>query len=221
MRLYQRLFACGLAQADARQQAVYGARKRQLFSGLAGTVLEIGPGTGLNLPLMPPAVEQWAGAEPNPYLHDDIRAYGRECPFPVQVEAWSAADVPLPDASVDAVISTLVLCSVPDVAAVLREVRRVLRPGGRFAFVEHVAAPPGTGLWHVQRWIKPVWRPLADGCRPDRETLADIEAAGFARVEVEHFRADLPFTPIRPHVAGLAVEGSSREVGSGGSASES
>ena len=203
--LYQRLFARALALGDHAQDAVYGARKRALFADLEGTVLEIGPGTGVNLPYLPGGL-RWIGVEPNPHLHRTIREKAAARPdLDVELRTGSAAALDLPDGSVDAVVSTLVLCSVSDVSAALAEIRRVLKPGGRFLFIEHVAAPSGSGLRAVQRVVKPLWRPLADGCSPDRETGRAIEAAGFADVHIEHFRAEIPFSPITPHILGSAT----------------
>jgi len=108
----------------------------------------------------------------------------------------------MPDASVDAVVSTLVLCSVDGHRDALAEILRVLRPGGRFVFIEHVGAPEGTWLRRLQRWIRPLWKPVADGCRPDRDTGDRILEAGFERVEMDRFRLPLPV--VSPHVAGTA-----------------
>ena len=203
--LYQRLFARALALGDDAQGAVYGDRKRALFADLEGTVLEIGPGTGVNLPYLPGGL-RWIGVEPNPHLHSYIREKAAAHPgLDVELRAGSATALELPDASVDAVLSTLVLCSVPELGAALSEIRRVLKPGGHFLFIEHVAAPPGSGLRAVQHAIKPLWKPLADGCRPDRETGRAIAAAGFADVQITRFRADLPLSPITPHILGTAT----------------
>ena len=121
----------------------------------------------------------------------------------LEVVPGVAEHLPLPDASADAVVSTLVLCWVASPSAVLAEVRRVLRPGGSFYFVEHVAAPEGTALRRLQRLLRGPWGLMADGCRPDRETVRAIEAAGFAEVRVERFEA--PLGLIRPHAMGVAV----------------
>ena len=124
---------------------------------------------------------RWIGVEPNPFFHDRLRARGERLRIDVDVRAATAEALPAADHSVDAVVSSLVLCSVRDPEATLREVRRVLRPGGRFVFVEHVAAAHGTGLRVAQRAVRPVWRALSDGCHPDRDTGRLIEAAGLRR----------------------------------------
>lgn len=202
MGLYQKLFAHGLALGDDVQHRIYGTRKRRLFADLSGTVVEIGPGTGVNLPYLPDGI-RWIGLEPNPHMHAFLRDVldGRD--VDAEIRTASAQDTGLPDASVDAVVSTLVLCSVPDLDATLAELRRILAPGGRFYFIEHVAADADTWTRVVQDVVAPVWRVLADGCHPNRDTASALERAGFASVEVERFDADLPV--VSPHVMGTAV----------------
>jgi ubiquinone/menaquinone biosynthesis C-methylase UbiE len=202
MGLYQRLFAHGLALGDDAQHRLYGDRKRALFAGLSGTVVESGPGTGINLPYLPRNI-RWIGIEPNPHMHPFIHKAASEQDIEIELRAAPASETGLLDDSADAVISTLVLCSVPDLDAVLAEIKRILKPGGRFVFIEHVAAPADSWLRTLQRSIKPIWKPLADGCHPDRETTQAIERAGFADVHYETFRADLPV--VSPHVIGTAV----------------
>jgi len=201
--LYQKLFAHGLALGDDAQHRIYGARKQELFADVAGTVVEIGPGTGVNVPYLPDGI-RWIGLEPNPHMHDLLRPKldGRD--IDAEVYAAPAQSTGLPDDSADVVISTLVLCSVPDVSDALREIRRILKPGGTFRFIEHVAAEPGHWLRYVQKGIRPVWRPVADGCCPDRETGTLIDQAGFADVCYQRFDAGVPV--VSPHIIGTATE---------------
>jgi SAM-dependent methyltransferase len=198
---YKRLHAWLLAKGSRRYDASVAPHKRRLLGELRGTVLEIGPGAGANVPFFAPGV-RWVGVEPNRWAHPYLAAEATRAGLAAELREGTAESIPAPDASVDAVVSTLVLCSVRDVPRALAEVRRVLRPGGRFVFVEHVAAPPGTGARRVQRLVRPLWSALADGCRPDQETERAIREGGFARVEVERFRAPLPV--IAPHIAGVA-----------------
>ena len=201
-RWYKRLTAWALSRTNRRYDAMVAEEKEALLAPLSGTVLEIGPGAGNNLAFLRPYLH-WIGIEPNPFFHDRLRARGARLGIDVDVRAATAEALPVPDQSVDAVISSLVLCSVHDPVAALREVRRVLRPGGRFVFVEHVAAPPGTGLRRAQRAVRPVWRALSDGCHPDRDTGRLIEAAGFADVDLRAFRLPVPI--MGPHIAGVAT----------------
>jgi SAM-dependent methyltransferase len=208
MALYDRLFAHGLALGDDAQHRIYGARKRALFADLAplgeagGTVVEIGPGTGVNLPYLPDGI-RWIGLEPNPHMDDYLRPKLSGRAIDASLRRDPAQATGLPNAAADAVISTLVLCSVPDLAATLAELRRILKPGGTLYFVEHVAAPSGTWTRALQRGIKPVWRRLADGCRPDRDTGPALKDAGFSAVTYERFVTGLPV--IAPHIAGRAT----------------
>lgn len=201
--LLDRLNAWFLDAADGVMDRVYGPRKRPLFTGLPPTVVELGPGAGANLRYYRPGTKLIA-FEPNPFVHARLREAAAGRGVELDLRRLPAETLDLPDASADAVVSTLVLCTVDDPARVLAEVRRVLRPGGRFLFVEHVAAPPGSRLRALQRLLRRPWRWLFAGCCLDRDTAATLEAAGFASVEIERFRLGLP-SPIRPHVAGWAV----------------
>jgi SAM-dependent methyltransferase len=200
--LYHRAFAWLLAHGDAADRRLYAARKTALLGGLRGHVLDIGAGAGVNLPYLDPGV-RYTAVEPNPHFHRRIRQRGRRAGIDAEVIAAVAEDLPLADASVDAVIATLVLCSVDSQQAALAEIRRVLRPGGTFAFIEHVAAPAGTALLAAQRALRTPWGLLADGCRPDRRTGEAIADAGFAEVHIERF--EVPGGLVGPHVMGRAL----------------
>ena len=198
-RLYDRVMA--------PYEAWISPRRAALLRDVSGTVVEIGPGTGASFPFLDPSV-QWIGIEPNPYMHATLRARATERGIAhVEIRGVTAGGMDLPTGSADVVVCSLVLCSVEDPAAVLADIRRVLRPGGRLVFLEHVAAPRGTWLRRLQRVMRPVWSCFADGCHPDRETDRLLEAAGFERLEMERFDAP-PEAVARfasPHVAGQAV----------------
>jgi SAM-dependent methyltransferase len=165
-------------------------------------VLEIGPGTGSNLAYFAPGI-RWLGIEPNPHMERYLTREAERLGRAIEVRGGTAERLDLMDASVDAVVSTLVLCSVADQVRALAEVRRVLKPGGRFVFLEHVAAPRGSWLRRAQRAVRPIWRLLGDGCFPDRETWQAIARAGFAEVRLDRFRLPLPI--MAPHIGGWAV----------------
>jgi SAM-dependent methyltransferase len=200
-----RLAARLTAWSDAANDRTLGARKRALLGALTGDVVELGPGTGGNLPYLPPGV-RWTGVEPNPHMHPHLRAKAARLGRALDLRAGTAERTGLPGRSADAVVATLVLCSVEDVRAAPAEVRRLLRPGGRFVFLEHVAAPAGTRLRRVQGLVRPAWGVIADGCHPDRETWADLDGAGFAAVHYERFRIALPppCAFLSPAIAGTA-----------------
>ncbi len=197
-----RLFAHVMAQADDAQRRLYADRKRALFDGLAGTVVEIGAGAGPNAAYLP-AGARWIAVEPNVHFHPHLRAAAAKHDLDLDLRVGVAEALPVADGAADAVVSTLVLCSVDDVGAALAEVRRVLRPGGRFVFVEHVAAPRRTWRRRLQRLVRRPWGWLGDGCRPDQDTGRLIRAAGFSDVEIEAFR--VPLGLASPHVAGVAM----------------
>ncbi len=203
----QRLAAWVTASSEAASNRDVGARKRALFGGLSGDVLEIGPGTGANLPFLPQDV-RWTGVEPNVYMRRHLRQKAAQLGLAAEVRTGTAERLDAPDATYDAVIGKLVLCSVSDVAATLREVRRALKPGGQFVFIEHVAAPAGTRLRAAQRFVRPVWQFVADGCHPDRETGGMIDRAGFGQVTYEQFRMGVPLPFLAPAIAGAATKAS-------------
>jgi ubiquinone/menaquinone biosynthesis C-methylase UbiE len=185
-------------------RAGYDAIKRSLFAGLRGTVLEIGAGKGANFSLLPADV-RWLGLEPSRRYRRRLARSNRPAVLAGAVLAGVAEHIPLRDNSVDAVISTIVLCSVQDQDQVLAEVRRVLRPGGTFVFCEHVAAPRQTWARRCQRAVAPLSRRFDLGCDPSRETWHAIERAGFAHVELEWFTIPPRWSVYNPCIAGRAV----------------
>lgn len=204
-RWAERAFAWAWGHAHGPLEHYYGPLKRALFADLHGRVVEIGPGAGINLRHFPRNIE-FVGVEPNPYMHPRLHAAAGKAGLPIEVVAGFAEALPLEDASVDAVVSTLVLCSVYEPARVLAEVLRVLRPGGRFYFLEHVAAPSGSGLRRVQDGIAPLWRRLGDGCNPNRDTATALHAVGFVTVDLEARKIPVPLFPVTPHIVGTATK---------------
>lgn len=159
--------------------------KSRAFAGItANDVLEIGAGTGANIAFLPQGTHLYA-VEPSLRMHEGLLRRCERAGIDVTVIPTGAQVIPLPSASVDEVICSLVLCTVPDADAVLAEIRRVLRPGGQFRFVEHVAAPEGTFRAWVQVWIRRPWGWLFEGCDPHRETLDSIFDSGFRSVRYE------------------------------------
>ena len=138
-------------------------------------------------------------------MHASLRAAAARHRVTVDVRATVAERLPVPDGSVEAVISSLVLCTVPDPARALAEVRRVLRPDGRFWCVEHVAAPEGSWIARVQRLVKRPWRWFFEGCDTHRDVAGLLRDAGFAAVEITPFTLRTAFLPVRSQIAAVAV----------------
>ncbi|MDL4817394.1 class I SAM-dependent methyltransferase [Actinomadura opuntiae] len=197
-RLNSAFFALTTGYTDHR----LAGHKRKVFPR-GGVVAEIGAGNGPNLRYLPPGTTVHA-IEPNPYFHRRLERTAADHGIDLAIHAVPGEAIDLEDASVDAVVGTWVLCTVHDPAQVLREIHRILRPGGRFAFIEHVAAPHGA-VRGVQRLVRRPWRWAFEGCHTDRDTAAAVHAAGFASVEITEFRFRSSFIPVRTQIAGIAV----------------
>jgi SAM-dependent methyltransferase len=196
-----RLNSAVLRAVDRYAHLLVGARKRALFADLPERVVELGPGTGANLRYYRPGTRLVA-IEPNVHMHGPLLAAARRRGVSLELRAESAERIGLPDAAVDAVVSTLVLCTVPDPAAAVREARRVLRPGGRLVFLEHVRADGGYGS--LQRLVARPWHWFFEGCDVLRDTEQVIRDS-FSAVEVQHYSMRSAFLPINPQVAGTAT----------------
>ena len=195
-------------------EARIAERKEALFSCLRpdSTILDIGAGTGPNLAFMPRGANV-IGLESNRYMWPYARAKVDERINLTLIDAV-AENIPLADASVDAVLCTLTLCTVESPVTAMAEITRVLRPGGMFLFVEHVLASEDDPIRRTaQRLLNPLQRIAAEGCNFNRDTAAtirNIERAGaFEQVEIENFNAQFG-TPldnislVRPHISGIA-----------------
>ncbi|HEX5376108.1 MAG TPA: class I SAM-dependent methyltransferase [Solirubrobacterales bacterium] len=178
--------------------------RRETLAAARGRTIDIGAGTGINVELYPEAVTELVLAEPDEHMLNRLRpkvpGWGRE----VSVVQAGAGSLPFDDDSFDTAVFTLVLCTVPDPRAALDDAARVLKPGGKLLFVEHVrSAEPGLARW--QDRLEGPWRFLGDGCHCNRDTVATIEASPFTVERVE--RGELPKSPplVRPLVHGQAT----------------
>ncbi len=181
----------------------FGDHKRRVFAGLPREVVEIGPGVGANLPYLP-AGSTLHAIEPNQYMHAQLRDAAQEHGVQLDLRERMAEQTGLADDSADAVISSLVLCSVQDPEAVLAEIRRILRPGGTFRFVEHVVAPVGTATRAAQRLFRRPWAWTFEGCSCERDLEHMVRDAGFDSVTIDRYRIHSPFLPFNTHIAGIA-----------------
>jgi ubiquinone/menaquinone biosynthesis C-methylase UbiE len=180
--------------------------RAELLGEASGTTLELGAGTGRNLAFYPDEVTRLVLAEPDQAMRTRLRraVVSTDRPLSPEVIDAPAEALPFEDASFDTVVATLVLCSVHDPERALGEVRRVLRRGGRFLFIEHVAAEDRPPRLRWQRRVEPVWRAVAGNCHLTRRTEAAIAAAGLTVERVE--RASMRKAPsfVRPTIRGTA-----------------
>lgn len=179
----------------------FGARRRELLAGTEGRVLELGAGTGANLPHYPDHVELVL-SEPDDGMRALLASKAERRPR-TRVEDAKGESLPHPDASFDVVVATLVLCSVRDPGQVVGEIRRVLRNGGRFLFLEHVASEGWRGS--LQRGLDPVWQEVAGHCHLHRDPLPFLRETGF---DVRNVRVDRPWVVppfLQPILSGEAV----------------
>lgn len=181
-----------------------GDVRRDLLGGLTGQVAEIGAGNGPTLRYLQPGTVVHA-IEPNPYFHHRLRREATRRGIELILHPVPGEQIDLADCSVDAVVSALVLCTVANPAEVLAEIRRILKPGGRFVFSEHIAAPPGTAVRRAQDAVHKPWRWVFEGCNTNRDTARAIRDAGFASVALREVRMATPIVPIRTQIAGVAT----------------
>lgn len=175
------------AMSRAMEAGGMAVRRKALLAGLAGQVIDVGAGTGASFDHYPASVARVVAVEPEPRLRRLATAAARPGPVPVEVIDGVASALPLGDASFDAVVVCGVLCTVPDQDVALAEIRRVLRPGGRLCFLEHVRADSAR-LSRTQRVLDAtVWPHLFGGCHLGRDTAAAIERAGFTISGLERF----------------------------------
>jgi ubiquinone/menaquinone biosynthesis C-methylase UbiE len=157
-----------------------GRWRAEVLAHIHGRVLELGAGTGLNLQHYSAAVTELVLTEPDAHMRHVLERRLARAPRQVTISDADAQALPFADASFDAVVSTLVLCSIPDVPRALAEVRRVLKPGGVLAFLEHVGGAKGSRRLRWQRRLEPAWGRVAGGCQLTRRTVESLGAAGFS-----------------------------------------
>jgi ubiquinone/menaquinone biosynthesis C-methylase UbiE len=192
MSFYRRYILPRLLDLSMRSGRLSPYRQR-VVSLARGRVLEIGIGSGLNLPFYTSSATEILGLDPDPKLLG--MASRRASSLPAAIIGGSAESIPLRDASVDSVVATWTLCSIPNVLAALREMRRVLKPGGQLFFVEHGLAPD-QGIERWQHRLTPMWKAIAGGCHLDRSIPALIRSAGFeiARLQTGYMPGPRPIT---------------------------
>ena len=199
--IFARLFAWGISNAPEEQTE----HRRRMLAGLSGRVIEVGAGNGINFPLYPAQVSEVVAVEPEAYLRRRAEEAATAADRHVTVVDGVADSLPAEDASFDAGIASLVLCSVPTQERALAELRRVIRPGGELRFYEHVRAHDA-GHARIQDRTNRWWPRFSGGCHPNRDTPAAIEAAGFRIEQCDRFKFKpmVGMKAIEPHVIGVA-----------------
>ncbi len=184
MSFYEERILPHLINLAMRQRNLLPYRRR-VIPGAEGRVLEIGIGSGLNLPLYGHKTEHLIGLDPSPKLLGMARDATRNATIPVELVEGSAEAIPLDNSSIDTVVTTWTLCSIPNARAALGEMRRVLKPDGRLLFVEHGRSPDD----HVRRWqdrLTPAWKRIGGGCHLNRAINELIEGSGFRIERLDH-----------------------------------
>ncbi|MCK4691535.1 MAG: methyltransferase domain-containing protein [Desulfuromonadales bacterium] len=208
MGVYSWLMAKGydLAMYKTEQRCLQKWRSELLLRA-TGELLEIGAGTGVNLPHYPTHLKRLTLSEPDRHMRLKLqKKLSTEQQHPTRIAAWGAEQIGLPDQSVDTIVSTLVLCSVNDQQQALKELHRLLRPGGQLLFLEHVIARnPGTVRW--QKLCEPFWSCCSGNCRLTRDTAGAIEAAG---LQIERLTED-DMTPA-PTIIKRTIRGVARKT---------
>jgi ubiquinone/menaquinone biosynthesis C-methylase UbiE len=193
MGMYSDVILPRLCNLSMRNERLRPYRER-VIGAAEGRVLEIGSGSGLNLPYYRPSVQEILALEPDPNLIKMARRVPH-AEMPVNFIEASAETIPLDDSSVDTVVTTWTLCTIPGADAALSEMRRVLRPGGMLLFVEHGLSPDRGVRWW-QDTLTPVWRRISGGCHLNRPIRSMIEDGGFRldRIETGYMRGPKPMT---------------------------
>jgi ubiquinone/menaquinone biosynthesis C-methylase UbiE len=200
-RLFTAFYDRGLKGAE---EAGLREIRRETLAAASGRTVDLGAGTGANIELYPKAVTELIMAEPDPHMLKELRKKVGGGGVGTEIVEAPAETLPFADSSVDTAVFTLVLCTVPDPAAALREAARILKPSGKLLFLEHVRAKDA-GLARWQDRLERPWRFIGDGCHCNRDTVATIEASPLTLETVEHGR--LPKAPplVRPLVFGRAI----------------
>ena len=201
--LKSRFNAASLELLESAMHRLLGARKQRLFSDLPKSFVEIGPGAGANFRYYPKGSEVTL-IEPGQAFHRRLAKRAEEHGLSIEIHGVGAENSGLRDASVEVIVSTLVLCSVKDAEQTLAEMKRILKPGGRFIFLEHVAAKPNSLRRRIQKELESPWRWCFDGCELCRDTPALLEEADFSELSLTRYLLNSPAYPINTQIEGVA-----------------
>lgn len=198
-------FEAWLHDKTAEQvHAMHGRLKGEIIGAMTGTIVELGPGAGANMRYYGSGVHV-IGIEPNPAMHDRLTANADRSGVDLEIRTLHGESIDVADGAADAVVATLVLCGVGDPNQVMAEVRRVLKPGGTFFFIEHVVAPSGSWTRRLQRLVKRPHRWLFNGCEVDRDTAELLRNSGFGDLDIRTSDAGVGGMYVRHQIMGTAT----------------
>ena len=200
------LFARFFDRFSQTMEREAGHYREEMLAGLTGRVLEVGAGNGLNFGHYPATVDEVVALEPERYLRERAEAAARDAAVTVTVRDGVAHPLPVQDDGFDAAVTSLVLCTVPDPAYAVDELRRVVRPGGEVRFFEHVrSSRPRKARLQDALDDTGIWPFFVGGCRTGRDTLGAFERAGFTIARARRIDVGPAANPANPHVVGAAV----------------
>ena len=185
--------------------AIQGERKTAEIGSMHGTIVEFGPGTGVNMRYYAPGVHVIA-IEPNPVMHERLRRHAAEHDVDIEIRALLGESIDVGDGEADGVVGTLLLCGVEDPAMVINEAHRVLKPGGRYFFTEHVRAPDGSWTRRIQRVLRRPHGWLFNGCRTDQDTATLLRNGPFETVIIEEQDRGARGLHVRHGLIGVATK---------------
>lgn len=207
---FKKNFAEFLAKYDEESYEINKIKKAELFEEVKGKVLELGPGTGVNFVFLKNKPIEWIGIEPNQAMHDFL--FNKAIKFNIKANLLncSSEKISIPDNSLDFVISSEVLCSVTDLEQSLKEIFRVLKPKGKFLFIEHVVDKHNLLRKFIQKTVPYTpWKLYSDGCRPGRDIEFSINQTGFTKVNLTNYMQEgkgLISLINKPHIYGWAIK---------------
>ena len=184
---------------------LFGQSKRVLFKDHPDTVVEIGSGAGANMRYLRKGTKLIA-IEPNFHMHSNLKKNAVKYGIELEIKTLTGEVIDLPDESCEFVVSTLVLCTVSNPKQCIDQIRRILRPNGKFIFIEHVVAEDSRFISWIQKMLHRPWHWFFEGCHTNRDTKSLLESGGFNSLSIESYRLYSPFVPIIPQIRGKALK---------------
>jgi len=190
---------------SAYMDRMFGDSKRILFQDHPTVVVEIGSGTGENMRYLKKGTHLIA-VEPNVHMHANLKKNAEKYGIQLEIKSLVGEEIDLEDNSCEFVLSTLVLCTVNDLEQCLQQIKRILKPSGKFVFIEHVKAKEKTVLSMIQNLLHRPWHWCFEGCHTNRDIQSVVESAGFSELDIEAYNLYTPIVPLIPQIRGVAIK---------------